>query len=770
MATLTTAISIAPSYSGTWSKQQHMQSIGLNRWSNPKNYELWGWGINPYGSLGQNDTIDRSSPVQIGSDDWAAIAGGLWFILATKIDNTLWAWGYNSYGALGDNTAASKSSPVQVSALTNWLSISAGKYHSLAIKNDGTLWTWGRNNNYGQLGDGTVINRFSPVQIGTSLDKWVFVTASEDFTIAIKGSNNARTLWTWGNNQYGQLGSNTVVNRSSPVQLGGYNLIYDIAWASASAGRSHVLAVKTDGTLWSWGRNQAGQLGLSDTIYRSSPVQIGSLSNWSITSSGVYHCMAIKTDGTLWAWGLNGNGQLGINNQNNRSSPVQIGALTNWLSICTGYSSSVALKTDGTIWAWGYNIGGQLGDNTVLDKSSPVQVGTKPNWKSLPSSGGTNNTAYALTIPAGASTWTAPSQANYLWTWGSNNYGQLGLNLTGTASYRSSPTQIGLTQFLSVSGSYQSLSGIRPNGTIWTWGRNDYGQAGQNSLVNTTISSPVQVGALTDWAVSNTGLGHTLALKTNGTLWAWGYNIGGQLGKNDVISRSSPVQVGNLTTWSKIYVGSYHSVAIKTDNTFWTWGLNGNGQLGLGNVVYRLSPVQIDLSTNWASASLGTYNTIAVKTDGTLWSWGRNIYGGLGLGNTVDRSSPVQIGALTNWLSVAANGYNTIAVKTNGTLWAWGYNIGGQLGDNTVLDKSSPVQVGALTNWSKPFAGGSHSISIKTDNTLWSWGNNGQGQLGDITGINKSSPIQIGASIDWSSSIITAGQNHSAAISKITIY
>ena len=770
MATLTNIISIAPSYSGTWSKQQHMQSVGANTWANPKNYELWGWGYNGYGSLGQNDTINRSSPVQIGSADWAAIAGGSWFILAIKTDGTLWAWGYNFQGALGNNSAVSKSSPVQVSALTNWLSISAGAYHSTALKNDGTLWTWGKNSNYGQLGDGTVINRYYPVQIGTSLDKWVFVTASEEYTIAIKGSNNARTLWTWGYNQYGQLGSGTVVNRSSPVQLGGYNLIGDITWASASAGRSHVLAVKTDGTLWSWGRNQAGQLGDNTAIYKSSPIQVGAMTNWSITSSGVYHCIAIKTDGTLWSWGLNNLGQLGINNQTNKSSPTQVGALTDWLSISAGYSSSVALKTDGTIWSWGNSNAGQLGLGiSSTYRSSPIQIGTKPNWKSLPSSGGTNNAAYALTIPAGASTWTAPSQANYLWVWGVNDYGQLGLNLTGTAGYRSSPTQIGLTQFLSVSGSYQSVSGIRPNGTLWTWGKNDYGQAGQNSLVNTTISSPVQVGALTDWVVSNTNFGHTLALKINGTLWAWGYNQG-QIGDGTIIDRSSPVQIGALTDWSKVYAGYLHSVAIKTDGTLWAWGRNDSGALGLGDTINRLSPVQLGVATNWASAAAGQYYTLGIKTDGTLWAWGRNYYGNLGLGDKIYRSSPVQVGALTNWFSSSASNH-VLATKTDGTLWSWGNNGNGQLGLNDGVYRSSPVQVGALTNWSKAYAGGgNHSISIKTDNTLWAWGLNTSGQLGDGTVINRSSPVQIGASIDWSSSIIIAGYGHSAAISKITIY
>jgi alpha-tubulin suppressor-like RCC1 family protein len=181
----------------------------------------------------------------------------------------------------------------------------------------------------------------------------------------------------------------------------------------------------------------------------------------------------------------------------------------------------------------------------------------------------------------------------------------------------------------------------------------------------------------------------------------------GQLGQNDTISRSSPVQVGVLTNWSQVSGGGYHTAAVKTDNTLWTWGYNNAGQLGQNNTTRRSSPVQVGALVNWASVCASRLGCLAVKTDGTLWSWGYNSQGQLGLGDTIDRSSPVQIGALTNWFRVpenggTTNGWNFGAVKTDGTLWLWGDgNQGGQLGQNNTEDRSSPVQVGALTNWGK---------------------------------------------------------------------
>lgn len=243
--------------------------------------------------------------------------------------------------------------------------------------------------------------------------------------------------------------------------------------------------------------------------------------------------------------------------------------------------------------------------------------------------------------------------------------------------------------------------GIKKNGTLWAWGYNYYGQLGLGN--STTRSSPVQVGAGTDWAsVSTTGqYGTSLAIKTDGTLWTWGANVYGERGTSTNNSYvSSPVQVGALTNWSKVSGGQIHVAAIKTDGTLWAWGYNGYGHLGDGTTTNRSSPVQIGAGTNWSKVSAGYVNTYAIKTDGTLWAWGYNPYGQVGDGTTATRLSPVQIGAGTNWASVEADTYSSAvhAIKTDGTLWGWGYFQYGGNGIGSIGPRSSPVQFGSGTN------------------------------------------------------------------------
>ena len=230
----------------------------------------------------------------------------------------------------------------------------------------------------------------------------------------------------------------------------------------------------------------------------------------------------------------------------------------------------------------------------------------------------------------------------------------------------------------------ESLLPILPN-SVWGWGNNSSGSLGLGDI--TPRSSPVQIGSLTDWKQIDAGESvngnFAVAVKTNGTLWSWGGNAGGQLGSGTITARSSPVQVGSLTDWNIVSAGTYFCAAIKTNGTLWTWGVGTNGVLGSGNITSRSSPVQVGSDTNWAFVFALPQSCFAIKTTGTLWAWGRNSYGALGLGDIVHRSSPVQVGSLTNWLSIGggSNGSdgraNLVAIKTDGTLWTWGRNDSG---------------------------------------------------------------------------------------------
>lgn len=345
-------------------------------------YTLWAWGDNSNGRghLGLGDEIDRSSPVQVGSDvDWAQIASSSKHTHAIKTDGTLWGWGAANDGKLGMGALTSHSSPVQVGALTDWSQVAAASSDSAAIKTDGTLWTWG-SNNHGQLGQGNVIYISSPVQVGALTD-WSQVAGFAKNFAAIKTDG---TLWTWGRNNKGQLGlgTPTAQNESSPVQVGALT-----NWATVSVGQEHVIATKTDGTLWFFGGDGNGKGGQgTNQVHASSPVQVGALTDWSTAVAHQRFTAATKTDGTLWTWGDDMHGGLG-NEQDagtyGRSSPVQVGALTNWSAVIqSGYAADggLALKTDGTLWVWGEGASGRLGNSSIVNTSSPIQVGSLTTW------------------------------------------------------------------------------------------------------------------------------------------------------------------------------------------------------------------------------------------------------------------------------------------------------------------------------------------------------------------------------------------------------
>jgi alpha-tubulin suppressor-like RCC1 family protein len=291
-------------------------------------------------------------------------------------------------------------------------------------------------------------------------------------------------------------------------------------------------------------------------------------------------------------------------------------------------------------------------------------------------------------------------------------------------------------------GTYARLA-VRSNGTLWAWDRNNFGQLGDGTTTNR--SSPVSVvGGFTDWCQVSAGATHGLGMRCNGTLWAWGSNSHGQLGDNTPSTRSSPVSVvGGFTDWCQASAGYCHNLAVRTNGTLWSWGYNGlDGRLGDNTLFTRSSPVSVVGGfTDWCQVSAGGSHNLAVRTNGTLWAWGRNVNGRLGDGTTTSRLSPVSVvGGFTDWCQASAGSAHSAAIRTNGTLWTWGRNFDGDLGDGTTVDKSSPVSViGGFTDWCYVDTGSQFSMAIKTNGDVWGWGLN----WGSIFGFGTSqlSPV-----------------------------
>ena len=361
------------------------------------------------------------------------------------------------------------------------------------------------------------------------------------------------------------------------------------------------------------------------------------------------------------------------------------------------FALTVTVVVPARLFFFGREASGMGGVNTVaVTYSSPVQVGALTNW-SVDASIFSDSTAVV-------------KNDGTLWAWGSNGFGKAGL---GDQIARSSPVQVGSsTDWASVTWSNNALLALKKTGTLWAAGLPSVLDYPTPVASASFRSSMVQIGSISNWRqISASGSSQILAIRTDGTLWAWGEGYDGATGLNVTTVRSSPVQLGTGTDWSFVNMdgnGSTHNaMAIKTDGTLWGWGTNTAGQLGLNDVIVRSSPVQVGTGTDWSTisqSSLAQSPTLAVKTNGTLWSWGGNSYGGLGTGSAgagERRSSPVQVGALTNWRNASAARFQSYAVKTDGTLWAWGGNVYGTMGINNTSAAYSPIQIGTQTNWSK---------------------------------------------------------------------
>ncbi|QJD87334.1 RCC1 domain-containing protein [Cohnella herbarum] len=366
-----------------------------------------------------------------------------------------------------------------------------------------------------------------------------YYTRSAHFNEFATIAANKGSIYTWGNNIYGQLGDGSTTARSTP------GLLSVQGATQVSNGEFHNLELNADGTVSAWGYNAYGQLGDGTTLNRTAPIDVPTLTNVISIKAGHYHSLALKSDGTVWAWGYNNSGQLGDGSIANRGAPVQVAGLSNIVAIAAGGYHSFALKSDGTLWAWGANNAGQLGDHGTVNRLTPVQVPGLSNIEAIDASVG-----HSIAL----------KKDGTVWSWGYNNSGQLG---DGTTINRSSPVQvIGINKVTAIAaGGYHSVA-VRTNGTVFAWGANDKGQIGDGTLIGRTV--PTQVLNLTDMKTVGAGLYHTLAAKYNdGSVWAWGDNGYGQLGDGTTTNRSTPVEVAGVSRIMRVDGGAYSTTVFR---------------------------------------------------------------------------------------------------------------------------------------------------------------------------------------------------------------
>ena len=667
------------------------------------------------------------------------LAAGMAHNLVIYADNTLWAWGDNQSGELGDGSLLTQPRPVQVGAAT-WAVVAAGTAHSAGVRTDGSLWVWGDNSG-NQLGNGTTYDAAAPVRVGAAGILWARVTCGYAHTVAIRQDG---TLWAWGRNNYGQAGngSSGLINQTTPGQVGTAS-----NWASVSAGTYHTLALRTDGTLWAWGDDSHRQLGTSSiATQQNRPAQVGTDAEWVSVSAGTYFSLAIKADGTLWAWGENGAGQLGTGNTMAGYFPTKVGTATNWSSVAGAFQHTAALRRDGTLWTWGYNGNGTLGNGTSGNTTQlvPTRVGTATTWASL---------------AAGQSHTLARRADNSVYAWGANQRSQIGQGFPYSTALTQVEDYYGVRSWSQVAAGYNTSFALS-NTTLFGWGANGHGQIGNGATSDYNTPVPVPQAA---WRSKANGEAHSVGVKTDGSLWGWGDNQQGQAGISNYSYYETPIRVGGANNWQAVAAGYAHSAALRTDGTLWTWGANAQAQLGTGMSTGARAPVQVGTAATWASVACGAYHTVAIRQDGTLWAWGQNANGQVGTGSAGGlQPVPVQVGTATTWASVAAGTSFTVAVRTDGSLWAWGDNTSGQLGDGTTTAHFAPARIGTANTWASVAAGYGHVVALRTDGTLWAWGLNANGQLGNGTTTNRLAPQQVTTLGSWTD--VSAGSYHTLAV------
>jgi alpha-tubulin suppressor-like RCC1 family protein len=324
---------------------------------------------------------------------------------------------------------------------------------------------------------------------------------------------------------------------------------------------------------------------------------------------------------------------------------------------------------------------------------------------------------------------------------------------------------------------------LRSDGTVWAWGYNAGGSTPGTGIcyIRPCVATPVQVTGLTGMTAIAGGQHYSLALKSDGTVWAWGGNDDGELGNGSTTGSNTPVQVTGLTGMSAIAAGYNHSLALKSDGTVWAWGDNRQGELGNGssngpdnclNGPCSLTALEVSGLTGVTAVAGGGAHSMALKSDGTVWAWGSNYSGQLGDGTTSGpeicddhgpcSTTPLRVSGLAGMTAIAAGGGHSLARKSDGTVWAWGGNNYGQLGIGSTTDSSTPVQVTGLTGMTAIAGGGSHSLALKSDGTVWAWGWNRNGQLGDGSTTNSSTPVQVRGLAG--ATAIAAGGFHSLAL------
>jgi alpha-tubulin suppressor-like RCC1 family protein len=695
---------------------------------------VWCWGHTNLDEAVQHGLPQDQSavPTQVpGLRGVGAISTAPGCSMALLGDGSVWWWG-----------AFVNSTPARVPDVAGIVAISAGGYKTyiekggstgdsiliiysvilpfgLSLASDGTVWAWG-DNSAGQLGNGTSTPVNEVLQLDSvpapvkGLPKMTAISAGSGFCLALAADG---TVWSWGNNSTGQLGIGSISSNpvTLPVRIPNFTEVVAI-----SAGSSGALALRSDGTVWAWGDNHYGQLGNGATgllaASTPAPVQFPAGVTAKAVAMGERHALALGDDGALWSWGDNRSGELGNGAVTTAAvtRPSRTGTLTGAVGLAAGTSIGLATLADGTVYSWGDNSSGAVGVGTGRVHTTATPVG---------------NLTDAVGVAAGDSFAAAVRADGSIWTWGGNGLGELGTGAVGASRVLPAPIP-GLSGFTAVSASGSTGFGIHSSGTVWAWGANPYGQLGNGKTGGPP--APTSITGLT--GVKSIVAGNTcFAVCTDGSLWGWGDNQYGQVGNGTSgPAVTKPVRITGLGVVVGAACGGGFTVAVQSDGTIWSWGTNSMGELGRGSgTPGTTTPVLVPGLSGATAVAAASYTGFALLGDGTFWVWGQQYFlHGDGLA-TPQGPAPVHNLSFTGIQTLSATSGWASAIRTDGSSWAWGYNGTGQVGNGVagVEYVGTPSRIRNLPKSSALASGGGFGLALVGDK-VWGWGDNQSNQLG----------------------------------------
>lgn len=773
-----------------------------------------------------NGTVAQSiiNVVSKGATSIPRVASGTTFTAMLKEDGTVWTTGATGSGELGNGSTISTNKPFQVKIdtntyLTDIKKIEVGTQHVIALRKDGTVWTWGLNSS-GQLGIGTTtLSRYAVQVLNSAGDGYL-----EDIIDISAGNDNCAALskdgevFAWGDATNNGLGINSTTAQSKPVKVhGGDNGI------QVQSGVNNVIMLKVDGTVWGAGQNNVGQLADGTTttprtelITATNSQKTAQLTGIMRIASGEHHTVAIKEDGTGYIWGYNNYGQQGNNSTTNNTAPINLpglansGVMENISDIATGPAATYIKNKNGDVYSVGFNTTGQLSINTattvkVFTVAKDENENDLTGVRSLTNSTGTTfGFAFADGSVGITGLGTSGQHGNLTWV-SSNKMTRIDnssmttgnlyeVEVNGTKKIETQVTQAFnlnidnpraiKTQTLSYESENTDIATVSIDGIIT--GVTD----GTTSIKITDVENGIEAYAqvivgkrdLSDISKIVSGQTHTVMLKQDGTVWTWGENTYGQLGKGDFGTQevTDPVQVvgvngeGYLTDIVDIAAGQYFTVALKKNGEVVAWGYNYYGQLGDCNGNAE-TPIYVkDLNGNKLTGIIDISavrdHSAALKADGTVWTWGRNDYGQLGDNTTTASSYAIQVHGvgntdyLTGIKQISCGGAYVAALSETGEVYSWGIGTSGQLGNSAQTTYKYPVKATNVTDVEKIVTTHYTTICLKTDGTVWNWGLNDCGQLGN--GSTSTSTIQTQVKVNsttYLNNVVDIGSNFKTA-------